>query len=132
MLPMLGGGPLTEDHAALWLAVLELLSHLQRKTGAGRMELLRAVDAAMQTSQGARGEPAGGRGAAGPASVDEASLPAVASCCQLLLGPRHGPHGAEVGAQSQKQLPGRSPRQQQQPDSRYTATSWKPLNPLAA
>ena len=149
---MLGGGPLTEDHAALWLAVLELLSHLHRKTGAGRMELLRAVDAAMQTSHGARGELAGGRGAPSPASVDEASdiilgrhllasigkQPAYVTSAgaagqekQLLLGPRHGAHGAEVGAQSQKQLPGRPPQQQQQPDSRHTATSWKPLNPLA-
>ena len=46
-LPTLGGRPLSEDHAALWLAVLELLSQLQRKTGAGRGELLQAVDAAM-------------------------------------------------------------------------------------
>jgi hypothetical protein len=154
VLPMLGGGPLTEDHAALWLAVLELLSHLQRKTGAGRMELLWAVDAAMQTSHDARGEPVGGRGAASPASVDDASditlgchllssigrppaymyatsAGATGQKKEQLLGPRHGPHGAEVEAQSQTQLPGRSPRQQQQPDSKYTATSWKPLNPLA-
>ena len=37
VLPLLGGSALTEDHAALWLAVLELLAQLQRKTGAGRL-----------------------------------------------------------------------------------------------
>jgi hypothetical protein len=47
MLPLLGGAALTDNHAALWLAVLELLAQLQRKTGAGRAELLRAIDAAM-------------------------------------------------------------------------------------
>ena len=37
VLPLLGGAALTDDHAALWLAVLELLAQLQRKTGAGRL-----------------------------------------------------------------------------------------------
>jgi hypothetical protein len=37
VLPLLGGAALTDDHAALWLAALELLAQLQRKTGAGRL-----------------------------------------------------------------------------------------------
>ena len=46
LLPTLGGRTLTEDHAALWLAVME--------TGAGRVKLLRAMDAAMCASHDAR------------------------------------------------------------------------------
>ena len=51
VMPALGGKALSEDHAALWLAVLELLAQLQRKTGAGRAELLRAIGAAMMEAE---------------------------------------------------------------------------------
>ena len=68
-----GGKVLTEEHAALWLAVLELLAQLQRKTGVGRVELLRAIDAMMRASSthdaadARRDVVAGGRGGASPA-----------------------------------------------------------------